>query len=187
MATTPKLMTAEELLCLPDDGLSHELIAGELTTMPPPGYELGALVALLTISLGQHVIANQLGRVVAGEVGFTLAADPDTVRAADVAFIGQARVEERGWPTGYWPGAPDLAIEVISPTDRYTEVEAKVAMWLAHETGMVIVVNPRQRTAAVHRSATDVRHLTLDDTLDGEEIMPGWRLPLRELFAEDAN
>jgi len=85
--------------------------------------------------------------------------------------------------TGYWPGAPDLAIEVISPNDLYTEVEDKAAMWLAHGTRMVVVLNPRQRSVTVYRSLTEVRRLTIEDTLDGEDVVPGWRVPVRELFA----
>ena len=84
---------------------------------------------------------------------------------------------------GYWPVAPDLVIEVISPNDRYTEVKEKVATWLAHGTRMVIVADPRHRTVEVHRSPTDVRHLTVGDTLDGGDVVPGWTVPLRELFA----
>lgn len=185
MATTPRLMTADELLRRPDDGLRHELIEGALRTMTPTGEEHGGYVSILDGSLGPHVRANKLGRVLAGEPGFILAVDPDTVRAPDVAFVSRERVRAIGRQTGYWPGAPDLAIEVISPNDTYTEVEEKVADWLAHGTRLVIVVNPRRRSVAVHRSPSEVRHLTLDDAIDGEEIVPGWRLPLRELFADE--
>lgn len=185
MATTSKPMTAEELLHLPDDGQRHELIAGELRTMTPSGGEHSGIAALFIISLGQHVLAGKLGRLFASEGGFRLATDPDTVRAADAAFVSRERIRVAGRVTGYWPGAPDLAVEIISPSDLYTEVEEKVSTWLAHGTRMVVVINPRRQTAAVHRSATEVRHLTIDDVIDGEEVVPGWRLPVRELFADD--
>lgn len=183
MATTQKLMTAEELLQRPDDGQRHELIAGELRTMSPTGEEHAGLTASLTGSLIQHVTAHKLGLVLTGEPGFILTRDPDTVRAPDVAFISQERVRATGKLTGYRPGVPDLAVEVISPNDLYTEVEEKVSTWLAHGTRMVIVLNPRQRTVAVHRSRTQVRHLTADDTLDGEDVVPGWTVPVKDLFA----
>lgn len=185
MATTSKPMTAEELLHLPDDGQRHELIAGELRTMTPAGSEHGWIAASVATSLSVHVHAQRLGRVFAAETGFKLTESPDTVRAPDAAFVRRERVEALGRVTGYWPGAPDLAVEIISPDDLYTEVEEKVSTWLAHGTRMVVVVNPRRQTVAVHRSATEVRHLTIDDIIDGEAVVPGWRLPVRELFADD--
>lgn len=185
MVTTQKLMTAEELLRLPDDGQRHELIAGELRTMAPSGAEHGWIAVRPTTALAQYVRAHQLGRVFAAETGFVLTTDPDTVRAPDVAFVSRERVHAAGEVTGYWPGAPDLAVEVISPNDLYTEVEEKVSTWLEHGTRMVIVLNPRRRTVAVHRSPTEVRILTEAELLDGEDVVPGWRVPVRELFAVD--
>lgn len=182
MATTQKLMTAEELLRLPEDGQRHELIAGELTTMAPSSYEHGRRTGRIAASLGQHVLAHDLGEVLGAETGFLLARDPDRVRAPDAAFISRARAQVAGEVAGYWPGAPDLAVEVISAHDLYTEVEEKVRIWLAHGTRMVIVINPRHRTVAVRRSPTHVRQLTIDDTLDGEDVIPRWTLRVRDLF-----
>ena len=182
MATAQKLMTAEELLRLPDDGQRHELIAGELRTMAPSGEEHGAIGMMVGTSLNNHVLAHRLGRVLGAETGFLLTSSPDTVRAPDVAFISRERAGTEPMK-GYRPGVPDLAVEVISPNDLYTEVEEKVAEWLAHGTRMVIVINPRQRTVKVHRSTTEVRHLTVDDTIDGEDVVPGWTMPVRALFA----
>lgn len=184
MATTGKLMTADDLLRLPDDGQRHELIAGELRTMAPSGAEHGEIAATVVAPLRGYVRAHQLGRVFGAETGFLLATNPDTVRAPDAAFVGRERAGA-GRVTGYWPGAPDLAVEIVSPGDLYTEVEEKVATWLAHDTRMVIVLNPRRRTATVHRSPTEVRHLTETDVLDGEDVVPGWTVPVRDLFALD--
>ena len=184
MTVERKLMTAEELLRLPDDGLRHELVRGELRTMAPTGFEHGGVTSKIDRSLGSHVEAHRLGWVGVGEVGFRLTDDPDTVRAPDVAFIRDERLREVGRPTGYWPGAPDLAIEVISPNDLYTEVEEKVAEWIEHGTRLVIVVNPRRRTVAVHRPGQPVRILSESDVLDGEDVVPGWSLQVAELFRE---
>ncbi|HLF96615.1 MAG TPA: Uma2 family endonuclease, partial [Methylococcaceae bacterium] len=120
--------------------------------------------------------------VFAAETGFILARDPDTVRAPDVAFIRQDRLEQTGIPTGYWPGAPDLAVEVISPSDTYTEVEDKVCDWLEAGTRLVIVVNPRKQAVTVYRSAKQVRLLTGDEVLDGADVIPGWALPVSEIL-----
>ena len=149
--------------------------------MSPTGWEHGGLAAIFTAYLTMHVLHEKLGRVLTGEPGFVLATDPDTVPAPDVAFVRAERLEAA--ERGFYRGAPDLAVEIISPSDRYTEVEEKVATWLEYGTRMVIVVNPRRRALAVHRSATVVRHLTIDDRLDGEDVVPGWGVAVRDLFA----
>ena len=123
-----------------------------------------------------------LGIVYAAETGFKLASNPDVVRAPDVAFIRRDRVEEVGDVEGYWPGAPDLAVEVISPSDTYAEVQEKVFDWLEAGTKMVILVMPRKRAVTVYRSLTDIIMLTEHDVLDGGDVVPGWKVPVRELF-----
>jgi Uma2 family endonuclease len=184
MAITPKLMTADELLRLPDDGMRHELIRGELTTMAPPGFEHGGLALAIGGELRAYVRTHGLGRVTS-EVGFRLSTEPDTVRAPDVAFVRRDRLPAADAAPGYFRGPPDLAVEVISPNDLYTEVDEKVAEWLEHGTRLVFVVNPRRKIVAVHRPGQTVTILTLDDTLDGEDVVPGWSLALRDLFDQD--
>jgi Uma2 family endonuclease len=185
MAVEPTLMTAEDLWRLPDDGMRHELVRGELRTMAPTGAEHGDYCGALITSLRVHAHTRRLGRVLAGDVGFRLTTNPDTVRCPDAAFIRRERWLAAGRVTGLWIGAPDLAAEVVSPNDLYTEVEDKVAQWLEFGTRMVLVVNPRRRTVAVHRPDRPPRILTLDDAIDGEDVVPGWTLPLRELFDDD--
>ena len=119
--------TADELLRYPDDGFRYELVKGELKEMAPTGNEHGNLAMDFGTLLNVHVRANKLGKVYAAETGFKLSSDPDTVRAPDVAFISQRRLDEIGPVQGYWPGAPDLAVEVISLNNLYTEVSEKVA------------------------------------------------------------
>ena len=183
MATTTKLMTAEELLEMPDDGFRYELVRGELVKMPPAGHMSAFYEQNVGIELGAFVKANKLGRVYSASGGFRLESDPDTVLAPDAAFVRQERVEAIGDGDGYFPGPPDLAIEVISPSDRYTEVEAKVKEWFNAGTLMVLVVNPRNRTVRVHGSPTGSVLLTEEDTLDGGDVVPGWRLPVADIFA----
>ena len=183
MTATLERMTADELLRMPDDGFRCELVKGELRKMVPAGNEHGQLALRLAWRLAQYVEANKLGVTYAAETGFILALDPDTVRAPDVAFVRRERLEEVGEVEGYWPGAPDLAVEVISPSDNYSEVEGKVADWLEAGTRMVVVVDPRRRKVTVHRSASDIRVLGIGEVLEGGEVVPGWKLPLEELFA----
>ncbi len=182
MAAPDKLMTADELLRLPCDGLRHELVEGELRTMAPSGGQHGWIVIRVTTPLAQHVDANKLGLVLGAETGFKLAENPDTVRAADVAFVRRDRALAVVDDPRYWTVAPDLVVEVISPSDLYTEVEDKVADWLDFGVQMVVVVNPRRRTVAVHRPDRAVRILTENDVLDGETVVPGWKLRIRDIF-----
>src|SRR5207253_1015488 len=138
----------------------------------------GSISQEIARQLGNHVRAQHLGKVYGADIGFVLSRDPDTVRAPDAAFVRADRVVRM---KEYFPGAPDLAVEVISPNDTYTEVDAKVREYLRAGAQMVIVVNPRNETAAVH-TATGSTHLSIDDTLDGGDVVPGWRLPLRDIF-----
>lgn len=181
MSTVIHPVSAEELLRMPDDGFRYELVKGEIRKMAPAGSLHGNVAIRVTLPLAQYVNANELGIVFAAETGFKLAANPDTVRAPDVAFVSRERIEQIGMPEGYWPGAPDLAVEVVSPGDTYTEIQEKVLDWLAAGTRMVIAVNPRKRTVSVHRGAT-ATVLTEKDVLSGEDVVPGWTVPVKDLF-----
>ncbi len=176
-----KLMTAEELLGLPDDGFRYELIAGELHRLMPTGEEHGLTAMAFGWRLAQFVEVHKLGRVYAAETGFKLAVNPDTVRAPDVAFIRKEKLAEV--QKGYLQIVPDLAVEVVSPSDVYTEVEDKVKDWLEFGVTVVVVVNPRQRTVKVHRSLTDVKVLTEKDVLELPDILLGWQLLIADIFA----
>jgi len=173
-------MTAEELERLPDDSMCHELIKGELLTMPPPGDEHGAVIMNLTIPLANHVKANNLGVLRAAETGFKLESNPDTVLAADIAFITRDRVGPR--VSGYRNGAPDLAVEVMSQWDSRPKAARKAALWLELGARSVWVVNPRQRTVEVWRADSEKRlfHET-DELID--DTVPGFRVKVSEIFA----
>src|SRR4051794_37189041 len=161
--------TVEELLYMPDDGFRYELVQGELRRMMPARNVHGRIAINVGTSLNNHVKAHELGIVYAAETGFTLAREPDTVRAPDAAFVSRARIEAIGEVEGYWPEAPDLAVEVISPGDSYVHVEEKVFDWLEAGTKMVLTLNPRKRSATVYRSLADITVLTEVDVLDGDD------------------
>jgi len=183
MSSATELLTADDLLRQPHDGHRYELVKGELLRMPPAGNIHGKRTMRLGWRLAQHVEANDLGIVFAAETGFRLASDPDTVRAPDVAFVIKTRVEDVGEFEGFWPGAPDLAVEVISPGDSYTEVEEKVEEYLQAGARAVWVVDPRRRTITVYRSLTDITILTENDTLEGGDLIPGFSCGVAEVFA----
>lgn len=178
-----RLVTADELLRMSRGRVRRELIRGELRTMPLAGAVHGRVAATVAARLAEQVWAHGLGEVLAAGTGFQLEWSPDTVRAPDGAFIRRERVEEVGDTEGYWPGAPDLAVEVVSPGDTFSEVEGKVFDWLDAGTRMGIVANPKKCTATVYRSRSEITVFTEEDELDGADVVPGWRLPLREIFS----
>ena len=182
MVTTTRLMTAEELLNMPDDGFRYELVRGELRKRPLAGQNHGRYASNIGLSLGGHAKTNRLGKSYIADTGYILATDPDHVLAPDFAFISNERLREIGESDGFAQGAPDVAVEVISPNDRYTEVEEKVEDWLNAGCRAVIIVNPRRRTVNLHRSPTDVTILTESDTLEISDIVPGWRMPVEDIF-----
>lgn len=182
MTTRTRPVTAEELLRKPDDGFRYELVKGELRKMVPAESEHGYVDLKLGSLLDNHVEEHKLGRVYAAETGFWISSNPDTVRAPDAAFVSRERVETVGRVEGYWPGAPDLAAEVVSPNDTHTGVTEKALAWLDAGSRMVLVVDPLQRTVTVYRSLDDIRVLTEDATVDGGDVVPGWRFPVADLF-----
>ena len=179
MSTTTHLMTAEELANLPDEPLRHELIKGELLTIPSPKPTHGRLVANLSFLLLQHVRANRLGDVYA-ESGYKLESDPDTVLGPDVSFVSRERVDRAD--DGYYNGPPDLAVEVLSPGDRTGYVERKLALYLQTGTRSVWLVNPRRRTVEVISSLDDRRTFHETDEL-ADDTVPGFRVKVSEIFA----
>lgn len=178
MSTTTHLMTAEELMNIDDDSHRHELIKGELLTMPLPKRLHGRIAANLTFLLMEHARANRLGEICA-ESGYKLESDPDTVLGPDVSFVAQDRIDAA--IDGYYQGPPDLAVEVLSPGDRRGKVEYKLSLWLESGTRSVWLVNPRRRTVEVIRSMDERRLLhETDDLVD--DTVPGFRVKVSEIF-----
>lgn len=173
--------TADELLRLRLPGKRLELVRGLLVVREPAGYRHGRVAAELGHLLSVHVKANDLGQVLAAETGFKLTAQPDTVRAPDVAFVSRERAPEPE-PTGYAELAPDLVVEVLSPDDRPGAVLAKVADWLEAGTQLVWVVDPERRQVRVYRADGSESVVVAGDTLDGENVVPGFTCSLDSIL-----
>jgi len=175
-----KRMTAEEFAVLPDDGWRWELIEGVPVRTPPPGVKHGRLGRVLVIALDRFVAPRGLGEVL-GDVGVLFERDPDLVRAPDVAFVRAERLPP--WSEGgYLTVPPDLAVEVVSPSDRPAAVAEKIAYYLAHGVPVVWAVDPAPPRVAIHRPGRARLLLGPADTLEGEGPLAGFRLPLSDLF-----
>ena len=176
-------ITAEQLLQLPDDGYRYELVAGELLRMPPAGAEHGGIALNIGALLRAHVKAHNLGLTCAAETGFLLQRNPDLVRAPDVSFVAARHFPAEGVPRGYWPVAPDLAVEVVSPNDRSEDVQGKVAEYLSAGTRLVWVVYPKTRSVFVYRSLSQVQALSADEEIRGGDIIPGFSCRVEAFFS----
>jgi Uma2 family endonuclease len=184
MSTHAVATTADELLKLPTgEGKRYELIEGQLRVMCAAGFEHGRIAMTAGYLLGSHVHATRSGVTLGAETGFILARDPDTVRAPDAAFVSNARVNAVGITAGFWPGgAPDLAIEVVSPDHSRPYVRSKALHWLDAGATAVLVLDPPSRSASVYRAGGDIRSFT-DGELDLSDAVPGWRVAVADFFA----
>lgn len=176
-----KRLTVEDLFDLPPDEDRWELVAGQLVREPVPGYEHGGVAANLSFHLYRFVREHELGRVF-DVVGFVLASDPDTLRGPDLSFVSAERLAILPRRRSFFVGAPDLAVEVLSPGNTRWEIEVKVEEYLAAGARAVWVVDPSRKSLVVHLPGHEPETLEAGDTLDGEAYLPGFRLPVAEIF-----
>jgi Uma2 family endonuclease len=183
MSISTRPMTADEFLVYPSEpGTRQELIRGEVRSMALPGGQHGDVALEAGMRLRMHAKANDLGRVYAAETGFLIERNPDTVNGADVAFVRRERLALITQPEKHVPFAPDLAVEVASPSDRPREIDEKTARWLAAGTLMVWNLYPKSITATVHRPGVEPVTLEADDEIDGGDLLPGFRCRVGDLF-----
>jgi Uma2 family endonuclease len=176
------VVTVDEFARLPDDDFRYELVSGVVYRMSPVGGLHGAVAARLVVALVEWADRHRAGTVMT-ETGFVLTTGPDTVLAPDISFVRRERTPANGLPTSFWRGAPDLAVEVLSPDDRVRDVGAKVREYLAHGVALVWVIDPATQTATVHSAAATVT-LTRDQRLHGDVVLPGFDVPVSRLFPE---
>jgi len=180
--TSTALMTAEELMQLPDDDLRHELINGELIEMPLPKLPHSRIEARLGAPLAQFVWDHDLGEVYFGDGGFQLTRNPDTVVGPDISFISKGRLEQAGDVKGYWQGPPDLAVEIYSPGYRPGKVSQRISRLFNGGTKQVWIVDLKHSTVAVYRSESDITTFSGSDYLEAQDLFPGFRISLERIF-----
>jgi len=181
--TVNQRMTAEDLWEMAEvPGKRFELVRGELVEVPGAGGEHGFLALWVGALLLRFVMERDLGVVCGDSTSYVLHHDPDVVRIPDVSFVAKARVPETGVPMGFWPFAPDLAVEIVSPTDRAEDVHSKVLEYLEAGTRLVWVLWPRDRRVTVYTSAAAAYELDVDGVLDGGEVLPGFQAEVSGLF-----
>ncbi|HZU35319.1 MAG TPA: Uma2 family endonuclease [Gemmataceae bacterium] len=184
MATAAqKLITAEEFFRMPEpsDGSQQELVRGAIITMPPPGALHGACCSRINRRLATFVEDHKRGTVFANDTGFILKRQPDTVRGPDVAFWTIERLPEI--PTGYIELPADLVVEVVSPADHYARIQRKVNEYLETGVRLVWVVDPEDRSVTVFHGSAKPRILAENETVTGEDVLPGFSCRVSDLLA----
>lgn len=180
------LLTAEDFLTMPDADRLRELVDGRVVEVSPTGRRHGRLTLLLGWRIAAFVEEHELGEVYAAETGFVLARNPDTVRAPDISFVKRERLPASNDPNDedrFLELAPDLAVEVISPSNSARDISDKVINYLDAGTLMVWVIEPRRRILTAYAADRTARIFREGDILDGGDILPGFQLPLAEVFA----
>lgn len=183
MATKARV-TAQDLWRLGEGDVRRELLNGEVVEMAPVGGIHGEITSRINRWLAEHAERQGGGKVVVGDVGFVLNLpyDPERVRAPDVAFISSPRLPGDRLPQGFLQGAPDLAVEVLSPSDNPVDIQQKVRDYLEAGARLVWVVAPQAKTVTVYRADGSARLLREQESLEGEDVLPGLAIPLAEVF-----
>src|SRR5574341_89975 len=179
MATKTRL-TAQDLWRMGTGDVRRELVDGEVIEMAPAGGVHGRVTGRVYEHLAAHARSLGGGEVLVGDVGFILSlpADPERVRAPDIAYVSHGRLPGGKLPQGFLTGAPDLAIEVLSPSDNPVDVQQKVRDYLDAGAKLVWVLAPQARSATIYRPDGSARLLREQDALEGETVLPGLHIPL---------
>lgn len=182
MIMTANTVTAEDILALGAKGRFLELMEGEVRTVSPANVRHGDIAGQIGMILRQYVSPRKLGRVII-EGGYVLARDPDTMLGPDVSFLRQARIPAGGLPEKFFDGCPDLAVEIISPTNPRSELKRKMKMYIDHGAELGWLVDPNSMTVDVYRPHRAVRRMKKSEQITGDEVIPGFSVVVSEFFA----
>ncbi|MCS7186370.1 MAG: Uma2 family endonuclease [Armatimonadetes bacterium] len=179
-----KKMTLDEVKQLNPDEQPGELVRGVFLPMSRPTIQHGRLMARIARLIGNFVETKMLGEVIVGDSGFVLDKEEQTLRGPDVAFISKERIPSEGLPDDWWEGAPDLAVEIVSRSQTAHELARKALDYLQAGTKIVWVVDPESKTVAVYTPPNHIRILREDETLDGGDVLPEFKVQVKELFGQ---
>jgi Uma2 family endonuclease len=180
--TTKKLLTAEEFFLLPDpdDGSQQELVRGEVVTMPPPGGLHGVTCSKTGRRIGNFVEDNDRGTVACNDTGFITERGPDSVRGPDISYWAKHRLKEV--PVGYIDIAPDMLVEVLSPSNTSKQIRAKLKEYFAKGVRLVWVIAPEDRTLTIYRTPDEGRVLHDTATVTGDDVLQGFTCRVSDLL-----
>lgn len=177
-----RLITAQEFLMMPDDGVPRELVRGRMVEMNVPAPRHGYFCALIVQLVGEFVRRHDLGRIMSNDAGVVTERDPDSVRGPDVSYYSYERLPEGPIPAGYLDVVPNAAFEVRSPTDRWSETLDKVKELLSAGVSVVCVLDPRTESLSVYDNDNPPNVLYKGDTLTLPTVLSGFELPIARLF-----
>jgi Uma2 family endonuclease len=180
--TTKELITSDVLWNMGADGERYELVKGELVEMTPPGGTHGNVAVRLSTRLQNFIEENNLGEIMV-ESGYLLTTNPDTVRGPDISFLSASKISPEGLPDGYIHDAPDLAVEIVSPSDTASIIQEKVQDYLTYGTGLVWVIYPQQKIVVAHHPDGTAKTIHKTDTLTGEDVLPDFSCRVADLFS----
>lgn len=182
IASERRIWTDEEFMALPEDG-RYELVNGELVSMGNSGMEHGEIGSFLGGSLSFYVRSNKLGVSCDSSTAFTM--KTGNRRSPDVSFIAKERLQGvKRLPKGYFQGSPDLAVEILSPSNTVEEIHDKIVEYFENGTRLLWVIHPDEQYVLVYHAPSPDVFLKVGNRLDGEDIVPGFSLAIAELFAE---
>jgi Uma2 family endonuclease len=181
--TMPRLITADEVATWPEEKRRGELLKGVWVPMTMAGWRHGEIVARIVHELFKYLDENPCGKVACNDPGTKLESDPDLLRAPDIGFIAAEHISPEGLPDQWWQGGPDLTVDVVSPSQGVSELIDKAQEFLRAGTRVAWVVDPSRRCILVCTLPDHVTVLHEADILDGGDVLPGFTVPVAQVFA----
>jgi Uma2 family endonuclease len=186
-STIEKPITVEDFYEIASEGFRGELVRGELKETMPTSILHGIIAGRIAGLLWVFLLQNKLGEVLTAETGFRLFVDEKTVRVPDVSFLSNEKLAGIKNVSKFYDGAPDLAVEVISPSETYNDVQGKLEDYLSAGVKMVWIIRPENKTVTIYRALSDFKILRENEELNGEDVLPNFKCNLTDIFANLPN
>jgi len=182
-----KSITVEEFYEMTFEGFRGELVKGRLKKTMPTSILHGIIAGRIAGLLWTYILQTKLGEVLTAETGFRLFVNEKTVRVPDVSFLSNEKLALIKNPNKFYDGTPDLAVEVISPSESYDDVQEKLEDYLSAGVKMVWIIRPKNKTITTYRTLFDFKVLREDDELNGEDVLPDFKCSLPTIFGNLPN